>query len=94
NRREYGYDAESRGMIIKRIVPNSCAEEAGLKPGDLILEIDHPTPNREMYMARIQELSMRVDKKREITVLLHVDRAGETDDFPRYFSLKVRAPEK
>ena len=93
NRQRYGYGAEARGMVITKVVPNSRAERTGLKPGDLILEINDPVPDFQRYMARIDDLSKLARDRKEITVLLLVDRAGKTGEFPRYFSLKIRHPE-
>ena len=36
--RKYGVEAQ-RGMLVSRVVPHSAAEQRGLRPGDLVLQI-------------------------------------------------------
>lgn len=91
NRDTYGYPRQSRGMVIIKVRPGGNAEKAGLQSGDLILEIEDPTPDFETYRAKISDLLERVAEKKEMTILLRVDRLDESGDFPRYFSLRIRA---
>jgi len=92
SRRKYGYPAQARGVVISSIVEGSAAEKAGLQVGDLILEVDNPVGDYHDYRLELARLLGRLAKMDEITVLLYVDRAGKPDEFPRYFSLKVRRP--
>jgi serine protease Do len=90
NRERYGYPPQSRGIVITNVVLGSNADKAGLQPGDLILEIEDPTPDLETYQEKIEDLGQRADQKKEITILLYVDRANKSSEFPRYFSLTIR----
>jgi serine protease Do len=40
-----GLGIEERGVVVVRIEPGSAADEAGLKKGDVILEIDRKRIN-------------------------------------------------
>jgi serine protease Do len=90
NRERYGYPPQLRGIVITNVVLGSNADKAGLQPGDLILEIEDPTPDLETYQEKIEALGQRADEKKEITILLYVDRANQSSEFPRYFSLTIR----
>jgi len=38
---QLGLDREERGVVVMRVEPGSSAEEAGLRRGDLIMEVNH-----------------------------------------------------
>ena len=40
-RRQFGIDGDLRGAVVTNVEPDSTAYEAGLRPGDVILEINH-----------------------------------------------------
>ena len=37
---EYGYEKDTKGIIVTQVYPETVAEESGLKVGDIILEVD------------------------------------------------------
>ncbi|PWS37436.1 endopeptidase [Falsiroseomonas bella] len=53
----FGPDAPQRGAVITGILPGGPAERAGLKPGDVVLEIgDERVPNSRALLRRIAGL--------------------------------------
>jgi len=47
---------ELRGAIVQNVRPASPAEDAGLQPGDVILEVDrHPTQSASQFVDRIHQ---------------------------------------
>jgi serine protease Do len=68
-----GLAAGERGVAIVRVRPGSVAEEAGLKEGDLILEVNRkPVPNLKAY----ERIAAKVGKSE--AVLLLIKRQGHT----------------
>jgi serine protease Do len=68
-----GLAAGERGIAIVRVRPGSVAEEAGLKEGDLILEVNRkPVPNLKAY----EKAASKVGKSE--AVLLLIKRQGHT----------------
>jgi len=68
-----GLAAGERGVVIVRVRPGSVAEEAGLKEGDLILEVNRkPVPNLKTY----EKIAAKTGK--DETVLLLIKRQGRT----------------
>ena len=62
------YDFEGKGVLIEGIVPGGPAEMAGLKKGDVILEIaGKATPNLAAYTAVLAAL--KVDVAIDIKIL-------------------------
>ncbi len=71
---------EKRGLVVVDVESNSPAQEAGIQPGDLILEIDQqPVKSLEAFNERISKY-----KKGDVILLL-VKRHGST----LYLTLKV-----
>jgi serine protease Do len=69
-RQQFDIPAQVRGVVITEVAPDSAAAEAGLKPGDVILEINrHPVKNAEEAV----QLTEKTDNK---TTLLRVWRDG------------------
>jgi serine protease Do len=69
-RQQFDIPAQVRGVVITEVAPDSAAAEAGLKPGDVILEINrHPVKNAE-------EAVQLTEKTENKTTLLRVWRDG------------------
>jgi len=72
--------SEDSGLVIVEVVPNSPAGEAGLRPGDIILEVDQaPAKNAEAFYEKIRRY------KEGDTILLLVKRGEAT----LYFTVKA-----
>ena len=62
---------DKEGVIVANVEPGSAAEEAGLRPGDLILEVNRQeVKNVEEYTKAIASL----DKKESILLLVKRDK--------------------
>ena len=71
--RRFGLSPGEEGLAVVRVLPNSRADEAGLRRGDLILEINRsPVYDVDDYQRIVSEL-----KKNE-SVLLLISRQGRT----------------
>jgi len=69
-RQQFDIPGQVRGVVITEVTPDSAAAEAGLKPGDVILEINrHPVKSAEEAV----RLTEKTDNK---TTLLRVWRDG------------------
>ena len=70
--KNYGLSRTS-GVIIVEVESGSLAEEAGLVPGDIIVEVDRkPVSNLEALSRLLAEF------KEEDTILFLIDRGGTT----------------
>ncbi len=64
---------KTEGVVITGVQPNSTAQTSGLKPGDIILEVNHQKiANEEDYRTAMEKV------KPEQGVLLLIDRGGST----------------
>ncbi len=64
---------KTEGVVIVGVQPNSTAQAAGLKPGDIILEVNHQKIfNEKDYRAAMEKA------KPEQGILLLIDREGST----------------
>jgi serine protease Do len=72
--------SETTGLVVMQVESNSPAEEAGLKQGDIILEIDQvPAKDLEEFLSKIRAYS------KGDTILFLIKRGGKT----LYLTLKV-----
>jgi serine protease Do len=54
NRKQFGL-TDDRGVLVDQIIPGSQADEAGLKPGDVIEQVDdHPPRSPEVVTAQLR----------------------------------------
>jgi len=73
--------SQTTGLVVIKVERNSTAEEAGLKQGDIILEIDQvPAKELEQFLKKIREY------KEGDTILFLIKRGSKT----LYLTLKVR----
>ena len=79
-RRIYGV---SNGVVVEEVLPNSIADYAGLRPGDVILEVQYQPVNSVRDFYRIIEQAKKEGKSR---VLLLVRRGK----FNTFISLPLR----
>jgi serine protease Do len=71
--RRYGLDAAEKGVVVTDVEPDSQAALAGVRPGDLILEVNREKVNRA------QDLNQKMDKaKKGNSVLFLLKRDGQT----------------
>jgi serine protease Do len=72
--------AEERGIVVLRVVPGSAAAEAGLKRGDIIIEVDQePVDDLKAFMAKLRKY------QEGDAILLLVSRNGAT----QYLTLEI-----
>ncbi len=69
---QLGLNSAEKGVVVVKVEPGSPADEAGLKKGDVILEIDRKKINNVEDFKRITSLV----KSKEETVLLYINRGG------------------
>lgn len=68
---QFGFVRGERGVVIVEVLPGTVAAEAGVKVGDLILEVNRaPVPALRQYQAIVANVS------HEQTVLLLIQRQG------------------
>jgi serine protease Do len=70
--RQYGIARNTKGIAVRRVAPNSAAGEAGLEPGDVIVEV-----NRQP-VDTVDQLNRYLNEGTADTALLLVSREGRT----------------
>ncbi len=70
---QLGLNANERGVVVIKVEPGSPADDAGLKKGDVIQEIDRKRINN---MEDFRRVTSMVGSKEE-SVLLYINRAGK-----------------
>jgi serine protease DegQ len=65
--RDLGLAASPLGAIVRAVVPRSAAERAGLKPGDLVTELEG-TPVRDAADLHIKLALLRIGEIAEFAV--------------------------
>lgn len=81
NRKRYNLPADAKGVVVTEVDPDSPSAEAGIAPGDLILDIERePVTDADQAV----ELSEKVKKQKR--VLIRVSKQGS----PRIVTLRSR----
>jgi serine protease Do len=68
--RDLDISASTKGVLVRRVDPTSAAAQAGLEPGDVILEV-----NRHPVMA-VEELNRYIKESSSDSTILFVSREG------------------
>ena len=80
--REYGIDPSTEGVVITEVTPDSPAEEKGLNPGEVILEVGQEKVESPADVSRMVEEAREAGRR---SVLLLIDRDGDL----RFVALSV-----
>ncbi len=73
--------SETSGLVVVQVESNSPAGEAGMRPGDIILEVD------QVSMKDLEQFNRKIEKYEEgDTILFLLNRSGTT----LYLTIKVR----
>jgi serine protease Do len=78
--RQYGITRNTNGVAVRRVDPDSAAAQAGLEPGDVILEV-----NRQR-VSSVEQVQKYVSEGTTDTTLLFVNHDGRT----RYVVIPAR----
>jgi len=71
--RKFDLDRNRKGVVVVDVAPGSTAEQAGVMPGDLILQINRrPIENLADYRAVLSDLD------EDARILLLINRQGKT----------------
>jgi len=69
---DYGLP-RNRGVLVVQVAPGDAAAEAGLQPGDIIVEVE------QAPVAAVEDFRAGLRRRAELhTILLLVDREGNT----------------
>jgi serine protease Do len=78
--RQYGLTRNTKGVVVRRVAPDSAAARAGLESGDVILEVNrHP-------VASAEDVSRYMHESPADAALLFVNRQGQT----RYLAIPMK----
>ncbi|NNG03268.1 MAG: DegQ family serine endoprotease [Inquilinus sp.] len=80
--RQYGITPGTEGVVVTEVVPGSPAEEKGLRPGEVIIEIGQEKVTSAADVARMVEEAREAGRR---SVLLLIDRDGDL----RFVALSV-----
>ncbi len=84
-RENYGFSADTKGVVIRKVEPMSEAAKKGLFKGDVIVEINQqPVTDPETVMSVVED----AQSKGRGSVLLLIDREGDM----RFMALKLEEP--
>jgi len=72
--REYGIQAGTEGVVITEVVADSPADQKGLRPGEVILEVGQESVTSPVDVARMVEEAREAGRR---SVLLLIDRDGD-----------------
>ena len=70
-RKEFSLPEDAKGVVVTKVDPDSACADAGLKPGDLILEIE-----QEAVTSTKQAIALSEKLKKEKKVLLRISSKG------------------
>jgi serine protease Do len=79
-RKQFGISCDIQGILVFDVEPKSSAAEKGIRPGDIIMEINQEEPTDLQHTIDLLEKVKKEHKKR---ILLLINRDGE----PRYISV-------
>ncbi len=80
--REYGIQGGTKGVVITEVTPSGLADEKGLRPGEVILEVGQEPVDSPSDVARMVEEARESGRR---SVLLLIDRDGDL----RFVALSV-----
>jgi serine protease Do len=83
-RTEHTIDADTQGVLVTATDPDSPAAEKGIRPGDVIVEVDQVEVSKPADVADIVQKVIDAGKKK--SVLFTVNRQGST----RFVGLRVK----
>jgi len=73
-RRQFGFSAESAGVLVVEVAPNSPAAAKGLQPGDVVVEVS------QTEVRSVSDVTRRIQDAKQSgrrAVLLLIDRDGD-----------------
>jgi len=71
--RQFGHDENSRGVIVLEVDPQGNAGKAGVKPGDIIMGINHTPLNG---VTEYRDLTHQIEKGETVRLLIKRPNTG------------------